>query len=80
MIIIILVDIVFLVDGSWGSWGDWTPCSTSCGVGEKIRSRECDDPAPENGGQSCQGNGTQVNTCAERPCPGKYGFMIVSVQ
>ena len=41
--------------GAWGHWGGWTSCSKSCARGEKIRIRECDNPAPDHGGEDCFG-------------------------
>ena len=57
------------VDGGWGDFGDWSECSVECGVGEMTRERECDNPAPENGGAKCEGAGTETMECQMDPCP-----------
>uniref|UniRef100_A0A671PPI0 Uncharacterized protein n=1 Tax=Sinocyclocheilus anshuiensis TaxID=1608454 RepID=A0A671PPI0_9TELE len=49
------------VDGSWGQWAPWLECSARCGGGVKIRTRECDNPAPQSGGRECVGSGRQIS-------------------
>nr|XP_051676343.1 hemicentin-1 isoform X2 [Oryctolagus cuniculus] len=58
------------VDGSWGNWHSWSPCSASCGGGEKTRRRLCDSPTPNKGGHPCAGDTTQVSRCNVQACPG----------
>ncbi|XP_064215610.1 semaphorin-5B [Tribolium castaneum] len=43
-------------DGGWGEWSDWGDCSPSHCSGCKRRTRVCNNPPPENGGQFCAGN------------------------
>lgn len=43
-------------------------CSATCGPGTKVRTRECDSPAPKHGGE-CTGNGQETAPCTIRPCP-----------
>ncbi|XP_069108099.1 thrombospondin-1-like [Argopecten irradians] len=57
------------VAGGWGTWSDWTPCSTTCGEGHKSRNRACDSPAPQHGGQQCNGDSSQTELCTNSPCP-----------
>ncbi|XP_043941249.1 hemicentin-1 [Protopterus annectens] len=57
------------VDGSWGPWQAWSECSASCGGGEKMRVRLCNNPSPINGGRSCPGDASQVARCFQA-CPG----------
>ncbi|XP_066915335.1 uncharacterized protein [Clytia hemisphaerica] len=52
-----------------GPWSRWGECSTSCGVGNRTRSRDqvtSDDETETY---------TQLGTCSERPCPidGEWG-------
>uniref|UniRef100_A0A671PK73 Uncharacterized protein n=1 Tax=Sinocyclocheilus anshuiensis TaxID=1608454 RepID=A0A671PK73_9TELE len=56
------------VDGSWGQWAPWLECSARCGGGVKIRTRECDNPAPQSGGRECVGSGRQQKACNTHSC------------
>ncbi|RXN17958.1 SCO-spondin [Labeo rohita] len=56
------------VDGSWGQWAPWSECSAPCGGGVKIRTRECDNPAPQSGGRECTGSGRQQKACNTQDC------------
>ncbi|KAL0156103.1 hypothetical protein M9458_047349, partial [Cirrhinus mrigala] len=58
------------VDGSWGQWAPWSECSAPCGGGVKIRTRECDNPAPQSGGRECTGSGRQQKACNTQDCTG----------
>ncbi len=51
------------VDGQWGDWGPWGLCAGNCGEGTQTRSRQCDSPAPEHGGEYCQGDPTETQSC-----------------
>ncbi|CAI5789335.1 SCO-spondin [Podarcis lilfordi] len=58
------------LDGGWGPWGPWSPCSQSCGEGAEFRFRECDHPAPQNGGRGCLGSREQQKACqSQQDCP-----------
>ena len=59
----------FLVHGNWGDWGHWLGCSKSCGHGRHQRRRECNNPAPYNGGNECNGSNIDEKTCHEQDCP-----------
>jgi Thrombospondin type 1 domain len=59
------------VDGGWSVWSDWEQCSQSCGSGYKSRSRDCNNPMPQNGGRLCTGDHVETVKCNDRPCPGK---------
>ncbi|VDI19374.1 Hypothetical predicted protein, partial [Mytilus galloprovincialis] len=64
-----------IVRGKWGSWTGWSMCSVSCGVGRRMRTRSCDNPAPANNGPDCSGPGSESRRCAPKPCPkaGNWG-------
>ncbi|XP_069679507.1 semaphorin 5c [Periplaneta americana] len=55
-------------DGQWGSWGPWDECSAPCGGGYRIRRRRCDNPAPQDGGQECQGCNLDYELCNVHAC------------
>ena len=67
-----------LVDGAWNKWEEWSPCSKTCGLGDRIRKRECNNPAPLFGGKSCDGNATQTEMCMKEKCSGKEFAICVS--
>ncbi|PVD39248.1 hypothetical protein C0Q70_01876 [Pomacea canaliculata] len=56
------------VSGGWTQWLPWTPCSTTCGIGQRHRYRECSSPLPKNGG-FCPGDSSRVETCVQPACP-----------
>lgn len=51
------------LNGHWGRWADWSACSTTCGKGYQTRSRMCDDPPPQFGGNICEGVLVQTQMC-----------------
>ncbi|XP_015268441.1 PREDICTED: SCO-spondin [Gekko japonicus] len=55
--------------GAWGEWSPWTGCTVSCGGGMRSRRRACDSPAPQSGGDYCEGPPAQVEACHSDPCP-----------
>ncbi|XP_019647720.1 PREDICTED: platelet endothelial aggregation receptor 1-like [Branchiostoma belcheri] len=52
-----------LVDGSWSGWSPWSACSVTCGSGTQTRKRTCTDPAPANGGATCEGPARDTQDC-----------------
>ncbi|XP_076086838.1 uncharacterized protein LOC143057419 [Mytilus galloprovincialis] len=57
------------VDGQWSSWID-TPSSVTCGVGCRLRYRECSNPYPQQGGKKCTGSRNKHVKCQQYdPCP-----------
>ena len=59
------------VDGGWSKWTQWGSCSVTCGGGIYKRSRECNNPSPENGGKDCIGDNSETESCNEQRCPRK---------
>ncbi|KAJ1170411.1 hypothetical protein NDU88_002288 [Pleurodeles waltl] len=47
------------LNGNWGCWSSWTSCSS----GKQTRSRLCNNPEPQNGGQQCMGINTETTAC-----------------
>ncbi|KAL0974019.1 hypothetical protein UPYG_G00214320 [Umbra pygmaea] len=60
------------LDGGWGMWSPFGSCSQSCGGGVQFRTRECDNPSPANGGQTCVGSGSQFQPCNNQDCEELY--------
>ncbi|XP_037928566.1 semaphorin-5A-like, partial [Teleopsis dalmanni] len=54
----------------WSCWTDWSPCSVSCGVGIKRRTRKC------LGGHEklCNGRAVDEEKCEMRPCEDYLGW------
>uniref|UniRef100_W5KYR4 ADAM metallopeptidase with thrombospondin type 1 motif, 3 n=1 Tax=Astyanax mexicanus TaxID=7994 RepID=W5KYR4_ASTMX len=56
-------------DGAWGAWTKYGSCSRSCGTGVRFRTRQCNSPAPSNGGQDCPGVNYDFQLCNTDDCP-----------
>ncbi|XP_072289977.1 A disintegrin and metalloproteinase with thrombospondin motifs 3 [Eucyclogobius newberryi] len=56
-------------DGAWASWSKYGSCSRSCGTGVRSRTRQCNNPAPSNGGQDCPGLNYEYQLCHTEDCP-----------
>ncbi|XP_044021259.1 A disintegrin and metalloproteinase with thrombospondin motifs 6-like [Aphidius gifuensis] len=66
------------INGGWSEWGKVGACSTTCGGGIKFAERECNNPAPLNGGKFCVGERKRLETCNTTPCdPSKPNFRAV---
>lgn len=61
----------------------WAACSTSCGKGVQTRTRECNQPAPKNGGEECDMDGghgmkeLQSRECSADKCPSRFFSLIL---
>ena len=64
------------VNGAWGMWTAWS-CSVTCGTGTNSRLRACDSPPVSNGGDECQGSGTDTSPCNLAACPGTISFCMI---
>ena len=65
---------LFSVDGQWGSWSSWGSCSETCGKsGIRTRSRSCNNPSPQYGGETCNTlDSSESVSCTvgpTHPCP-----------
>nr|AMB73115.1 complement component C8 beta [Tachysurus fulvidraco] len=47
------------VDGNWSCWSEWSTCTG----GTKKRTRQCNNPMPQNSGNSCQGKQEDSTDC-----------------
>ncbi|XP_013391987.1 tolloid-like protein 2 isoform X2 [Lingula anatina] len=59
-----------VVNGGWSNWGNWSGCSVTCGGGTGTISRQCNNPAPRNGGAPCVGQASRTVLCGTKLCPG----------
>ncbi len=71
------------VDGVWSDWSDWVSqgsCSVTCGGGtlSQTRTRQCNNPAPSNGGNQCSGASTETQNiaCNTQSCTGTPGSWV----
>jgi len=74
---------VTFLGGNWGSWTAFASCSVTCGGGTQMRTRNCDSPAPSNGGTPCVGSSTYIQTCNNAACPvSKYSkfYMLLELE
>ena len=56
---------MFSADCMWDGWGKWTPCSTTCGIGNKVRTRTI---LSDESNEDCVGPTHQLQSCADKPC------------
>ncbi|ROT80008.1 putative hemicentin-1 isoform X7, partial [Penaeus vannamei] len=56
------------VNGAWSSWSEWSPCSMTCGLGMRVRSRLCNNPYPGFGGAPCVGEERETSSCEGDTC------------
>ena len=56
-------------------WSKHGSCDATCGGGEMMRTRVCNNPAPAYKGAQCEGEGVQRDDCNKHECPihGKWG-------
>ncbi|CAH1773733.1 unnamed protein product [Owenia fusiformis] len=62
-------DIACPVNGVWSDWYEWSACTTTCGGGTRESNRECNNPAPSNGGDDCAGDSIRIEECSTEACP-----------
>ncbi|XP_004706727.1 hemicentin-1 [Echinops telfairi] len=67
--VLVRVPVIVQVHGGYSQWSAWRSCSVTCGKGIQKRSRLCNNPLPANGGKSCQGSDSEMQTCLNKPCP-----------
>nr|CAG2208149.1 unnamed protein product [Mytilus edulis]CAG2208150.1 Delta and Notch-like epidermal growth factor-related receptor,Delta-like protein B,Fibropellin-1,Protocadherin Fat 1,Protein jagged-1b,Protein delta homolog 2,Fibropellin-3,Coadhesin,Neurogenic locus protein delta,Protein crumbs homolog 1,Thrombospondin-2,Protein jagged-1,Protein eyes shut,Delta-like protein 3,Delta-like protein 1,Delta-like protein 4,Neurogenic locus notch homolog protein 2,Protein crumbs,Sushi, von Willebrand factor type A, len=51
-------------DGGWSIWSEFSVCSTTCGSGVQIATRDCSSPEPIGGGKNCEGEQYKTQTCS----------------
>ena len=58
------------INGGYSKWLECTECNATCGGGTKIKTRNCTNPPPANGGKDCSGLGpaVQKESCNQQDC------------
>ncbi|KAK7491979.1 hypothetical protein BaRGS_00016825 [Batillaria attramentaria] len=56
------------IPGDWLPWTPWSPCSTTCGGGQKERSRECDMTSYGDLTAPCEGDDHELADCHTFSC------------
>ena len=70
----------FLVKGGWSVWSDWSQCSKDCGSDiTKTRSKYCNSPEPQYGGENCTGEDKEIAFCPNITCPGTFIFYFHNI-
>ena len=68
----------FVVDGGYTEWSLWSSCTKSCGGGNQLRTRNCTQPLPLDGGLDCAdlgiGGDEESRQCNAMVCPGQIGM------
>ncbi|XP_040298169.1 properdin-like [Bufo bufo] len=55
--------------GGWSDWSPWSDCSVTCQVGQRQRTRQCNNPPPLCGG-GCVGKSIETVVCdTQQVCP-----------
>ena len=69
-VVLFICDVCFTVNGGWNLWSEWSDCSCSSnnGPASHQRSRTCDHPSPQNGGQQCIGADVDIRICENYNC------------
>lgn len=62
------------INGLWSKWGDYDECSRTCGGGVQKKSRECNNPSPQHGGNYCTGDRVRYRSCNTQECPRPTDF------
>ncbi len=69
------------VNGQWSNW-ETEACPVTCGNGQQLKTRKCNNPTPQFGGLDCTGLSTDYQACNNQPCPSNifipfYGIKTV---
>ncbi|PIK51722.1 putative SCO-spondin-like [Apostichopus japonicus] len=68
------------IDGFWSAWTAWSNCSVPCGEGIQVTRRECNDPSPQHGGDSCLGERKRQLYCTiEETCREEIPVPLISL-
>ncbi len=63
-----------IVSGGFTNWTDWSECDSECGSGQQEKTRSCNNPAPQHGGDECSGETRKLQDCIMPDCPGDVSY------
>ena len=59
-------------DSQWGTWSSWSTCTKTCGGGNSMRTRECNDRR-----SNCIGDSEQTEDCNVESCTGQIATQFL---
>ncbi|XP_052285147.1 SCO-spondin-like isoform X5 [Dreissena polymorpha] len=62
-------DVTNNVDAHWSAWSSFTPCSETCGGGQRIKTRHCMHAPSAPIGLTCNGSSVYLEQCNTNECP-----------
>jgi hypothetical protein len=70
----------FTVKGGYSRWNLSSQCNVTCGQGEEIWRRSCNNPTPKNGGRNCTllGKDVEYRICKRQSCSGMFRYIFFS--
>ena len=81
----LIMSFLRIVNGGWSGWSVFEACTLTCGGGQQVRNRLCNNPAPANGGLQClksDGSGkrdiTDIHSqrCNTQSCTGLLPYIL----
>ena len=68
-----------LVHGNWSDWIEWSMCDKPCNNGSTTKTRICNNPTPQYGGNKCQGKSLETKTCNFHTCRGESNSPVDTI-
>ena len=62
------------MDCQYEEWGEMSACSKKCGGGTQSRTRGI-KVEKAHGGEDCEGDATETQSCNDQPCQGRLKIL-----